>query len=111
MYIKVVQDTLKIALNKTYSQWAMKAKVNEEYTCAGYKLFTKDAEVIDATIDAREIINGFSEYFAVIGKSKSGYLAMDNSGNLYACGKGIKRIDATIERLHKKGGTTNGVKG
>lgn len=111
MYIKVVQDTLKVTLCKDYTAWAMGAKTDGEYKLAGYKLFTRDSEVIDATIDARESIRGFTEYLTVIGKSKSGYLATDATGNLYSCGKPIRRLDVTAQSLRQRGGKPNGIKG
>lgn len=111
MYIKVVQDTLKVTLCKDYTAWAMSAILDGDYKLAGYKLFTRDSEVIDTTIDARESVRGFTEYLTVIGKSKSGYLAMDASGNLYSCGKHIRRLDVTAQLLKQKGGKPNGTKG
>ena len=102
MYVKVVQDTLKTHLCRDYSRWAMSCG-DEQPKFAGYNIYVKDSDVIDQTLIARETYTYMSEYLVIIGTSKQGKLAMDYNGNLYNCGKTLRRIDKTfknfVERL------------
>ena len=104
MYIKVVSDTLNVTLPKEYVNWAKKCMPGEQYVCIGATVLTDPGDIISATQDARETLNGFSEYFTVIGKfKKKGYLAMDGGGNLYDCTTRIRRCHGQdISLIRKK---------
>ena len=95
MYVKVVQDTLKIHLCKAYCTWAAECEMTD-VKFAGYKIFTDSGSVIDNTMSARDSYSYFTEYLAVIGTSKQGLLAIDYSGNLDNCGKQLRRLDKNV---------------
>ena len=98
MYVKVITDTLKLHLNRSYAKWAETCP-NEPLKFAGYNIYNTSGEIIDATLAARDSFPYFNENLAIIGKSKSGPLALDYSGNLYHCGRTLKRLDRSISEF------------
>ena len=96
MYVKVITDTLKLSLNRTYAKWAEACKLRD-CKFAGYNIFCESGSIIDATANARASLTYFNDNFIVIGESKAGYLVMDYGGSLFNGGKrALRRLDKDV---------------